>query len=50
MDFVFSKRVFDIVIFHLVAPAVVKVVNFAGYLTTVFKIESLIHLREAALA
>ena len=50
MDLVFSQSVLDVVIFYLVRPAVVKVVDFTGYLTAVLKIKRLIHLREAALA
>ena len=37
----------DVVVFDLVAPAIIKMVNFAGYLTEFFQIKCLVNLREA---
>lgn len=43
--FVFTDCVFNIIIFDLLWPAVVKVMNFASNLTTVFEIIGFVHLR-----
>ena len=44
MDLVLSQSMLDVVIFDLVTPTVVEVVNFAGYLTAIFQIEGLVDL------
>ena len=38
---------FDVIIFDLVVPAIIEVMDFAGYLSAVFKIECFVNLREA---
>ena len=47
---IFPQSMLDVVVFDLVAPAIIKVVNFASYLTELFQIESLVNLREATFA
>jgi len=50
MDFIFPQRVLYVVVFDLVTPTVVKVVNFASDFPTILQIERLINLREPTLA
>ena len=44
MNLIFTDRVFNVIIFDLFRPTIVKMVNFAGYLSTVFKIISFVDL------
>ena len=50
VDLVFPEGMLYVVIFHLVIPTVVEVVDLAGNLAAVLQIEGLVHLREASLA
>jgi len=50
VDLIFSQSVFDVVVLHLVAPAVIKVMNFAGDLAAVFQVKGFVHLAEATLS
>ena len=43
MDFIFSYCMFYIIVFDLFRPAIVKMMNLAGYLSTMLKVESLVH-------
>ena len=50
MDLILAQSMLDVVILDLITPTVVEVVNLAGNLTAILQVESLIDLREAALA
>jgi len=44
VNFVFPQSVLDVVIFDLIAPAVVEVVNFASNFAAGFNVECLVYL------
>jgi hypothetical protein len=48
VNLIFSDCVFYIVIFNLLGPAVVEVMNFASNLATIFEIVGFVHLRVAS--
>lgn len=50
MDLIFTQGMLDVVVFHLVTPAVVEVVDFACHLTELLQVEGLVDLREATFA
>ena len=45
---IFSEGMFDVIIFDLAVPAIIEVVDFARYLSTVFEIKCLVNFREAS--
>ena len=45
---IFSQGMFDVIIFDLAVPAIIEVVDFARYLSTVFEIKCLVNFREAS--
>ena len=50
VDLVLPQSVLDVVIFDLVCPTVVKVVDLAGNFATVLQIKRFVHFREASLS
>ena len=50
VDLVLAERVLDVVIFDLVVPTVVKMVDFAGDFAAIFQVKRLVDLGEATLA
>jgi hypothetical protein len=42
VDLILTQRVLNVVVFHLVAPAVVKVVDLASHFSVLFEVESLV--------
>lgn len=50
VNLIFTQGMLDVVVFYLIAPTVVEVVNLACYLTELLKIKRFIYLWEATLA
>lgn len=50
VNLIFTQGMLDVVVFYLIAPTVVEVVNLACYLTELLKIKRFIYLWEASLA
>ena len=50
VDLVFPECMLNVVVLHLIAPAVIEVMNFACNLTAVLQVECLIDFTEAAFA
>jgi hypothetical protein len=49
MNFVFSKRMLYVIVFDLVAPAVVEVVDFASNFSAQLNIKGFVNFAEASL-
>ncbi len=50
VNLIFTQGMLDVVVFYLITPTVVEVVNLACYLTELLKIKRFIYLWEATLA
>ena len=50
VDFVLPQRMLNVVVFDLVVPTVIEMVNFAGDFTAILQVKRLVDLREATLA
>ena len=47
VDFIFSESMFYVIIFHLISPTIIKVMDFACNFTAIFKVKGLVNFREA---
>lgn len=50
MDLVLAQSMLDVVVFYLITPAVVEVVDFACHFTELLKVKGLVDLRETSFA
>lgn len=50
VDLVLSDGMLDVVVLDLLGPAVVEVVDLAGYFSAALQVERLVHLRVSALS
>ena len=50
MDLIFSKSMLDVVIFDLIIPTIIKMVDLACHFSAVFQIKSFIDFRETTFA
>ena len=46
--FILPQGMLDVIIFDLIVPAIVEVMDFAGNFSAIFKIKCLVNLREAS--